>query len=934
MQSLPERAAHHLSALDRLPSVDEVHAELSEWVERTDGAHVMLLGQASDGTPMVAYGAPGDEHAPVMLVLAGAGESVASPAVASLLARHAAELDGSMRLWVIPTCEPARLRLNEPGLGLTAPTVGELVATWRPAYGPGEEAEASLPIDHDVLWQPDERPDGAGEELVDTPPESVALARALRQLRPACVLSLREVLIGGVTVALSQELEADDDYRRLLDAACSQTLALNAGAKLRAGRQLHGVDGVVVLSSLSEELARLRPEDGQRFTGGVTVPQFLSSVHSEFVYLSADLPRLSAARFADGAVAEERRTVHVRLEEREKAGKPVPHRITLLEAPDGGVADGAELRVEPVKSADEVVEGRFEGMEAAGGWLAVEACLRRKDVLRAAYELLRAAAPVCQHNEHLRAMQLLRETESLDKLVKSYQGNKRYSRPATVAERAFWAEAFPSMTAAMLAEATHCLSREDAANPLIAAARDGLQGLIDGELAGVGELRAVGMGELAGAGARLAAALQVEVAGGGAARVRARARIDAHKRVLTAARRTVRDAKALKRPKAERLSADAELAGAEARMAELEAQLEALQARADDDPAAPEPSAEADAAVGTGAQPAPAAPSPSQSTDRDAAPAPAPASELDVPERVAEPVDEIAPDRAEPAIEETSASQPSEPAARELAPAPDSAVPADDERPLADLDRPSPADGQRDAEPSDPTPAASGPAVDLTKPADDRRPRVTPDVAELATSGAQNSAPDGSDGAGRVEPVSLIKRDGPPPAAPAAATSDVEDDDRIDLGSDLTALVARPRKSQLVEDFEERVPALLGVDPEWGRGPINWKSQLPDPFGAPPLRRMARQAISAPETLQGGPAASVPERIAATPPAAPARTPAPPSDVAAQAAVQLGEIAHTTVGFRRRRVELTGSHAAEPAGPPPAAVPATAGTFRLRRRSF
>lgn len=898
MNPLSERAKKVFAQLRRLPSLDETHQELLVWVDGTPGAEIAYLGTAADGSPMMAFGAPGERDDPVLLLLAGSGESVAGPALTSFLLRHAEELAPGWRLWAIPALEPARLRLNEPSLGMLTPSVEQLVATWRPAYGPGEETESSLPIDSEQLWQPDQVPEeGAPEMFVPTPPEAVALARALTHLKPAAVVSLRETLVGGATVALSQELADVNAYQGLLSAVTDSGLVVNAGAKLRPGRQLHGVDGVVVLASLEEERQRLGSGSSARWTGGVSTPQFLQTVHDEFLYVSVDLPRLTAPAFADLEQSRVTRCVHVGVQDREKGGRPVRHRIITLEAPHHP-ADGAEVRVEPLKRDEEVIEGRFDDMQAAGGWLAVEACMARRAALDAAYELMRTAAPVCQHTDHLRGMQLLRETDSLAKLQKSFSANKRYARSATRAEETFWSQAFAVMTAAMLHEARHTLRREDQSNSLIADTLGGLDTLIAEQLQHVRSLRAVGLPVLAQAAIQSVNAVAAQAQSSGPAQVRAQTRVDLQRRILAAARRAAREARNLKLPKAERQPLEAAADVEQQRLAELEDALAALQ-----DPPRVSRSQTEEGRIGE-----------DQASDGDDRP---PRRRESRPDRrirkgetnhaerrsaPSEPLDRAVDDRSKSPQSSTNP----EPDGKlpdpvsEVADQPLSAASSSDD-PTAAAATPPPSEQPTASEGPPPSPAAA-------------QPHEPSEAAALRNGGGEEvrTAPQASASSDRDE---LEEFD-----------DELDDSNPEWVGSDLTALVARPSKHELIEDFEDRIPPVIGVDPEWGHGAINWEAQLPDPLGAPPLRRQAKQAAASP-AAQGSRLVAVPE-----PHPAPERVhDAQPAD---SSVVELGELAHTPVGFRRRRVELPRALGTRPL---PAAAPTpkpTGGQFRPRKRTL
>ena len=890
---------------DRIPSADDAHAGLTEAVQSKD-LSVLLLGAAQDGTPLLAFGDPADERPRLLLIGGGAGDSVLSIAVTAHLLAQRRELLAGWNVWAICAADPASARLNDGTLGQLRPKAADHALQRRLAWGPGEDPERNLPVDHDRLYQPQARIDGLPEDWVPSSPESVALARAIAHLKPDLTVSLREVPAGGVTIGSSQEL-ADDDYRRLVEAIASDRLFVFAAGKQREGRQVHGQNGLLVLPSIEEELARAASSDADeqaRLIGGVGTWQALNAADPDALYLTVDVPRFTAAALNDEGESDQVRDVVVEIENRERKSAPVPFRVIRLHRP-GHPAHEQELRVEPAKG-EGFAEGRHEAVPAAAGWLAVEAHLERRQVLRDALAEFERCLPQLEHQDHLRSMQLLRAmAEGQDSLLVGYQSNKRYGRRATVAEAFYWASVFPFMTALILAEARRGLERENREDREVKATLAKVDELLDSQLQGAAALTATPVAEAAGLMARFAAAAAEIGAAGGPALLLATQRRDRAQKTFAEKRKRARHVRQLKLPKPERALADRELADAEADLERCEAALAALtQAPHEEQPeqaATPEP-ATAEAAVDAAAeqeQPQPAAgavepasrpePEPVREQDSDAqpvSPAPEPAKEItveDVPDETVQapphevPVEPPAPDLAGNAAEELAI--PAEPAAE-----PEELVVDESASPEQDADEEPPA-----ADPQD------------QRSEEELGAELQALMGQLESDQGEQPAPETGQAPQAIDSVEDA------PAAQETPQTDSQEE--------------RPGPGEL--DVEMLLPKHLPLPAEWGRGPMVWEHQLPDREDPPPFRRMLKELIDE-HSGEDAPAGELTQQFSE------AEDDSSVELEPAQPAQNIGDLRGSTVGFRRSRVDLRGR--------PPELVPrlkavaGTGGRFERRRR--
>lgn len=948
-------------AWDRTPGVDDVHARLAEMVQAGD-ASALLLGDAQDQTPLIAVGRPVAGAPKLLLIGAGAGDSVISVPVCAELLGAAPEIFDGWEVWAICALDLARLRLNDGVLRAARPSTADHAAARRMAWGPGEDPERNLPLAAGLLYQPDRAPEGVTmpSDWVPCSPEALALARAVTHLRPQLTVSLREVPSGGVSFSCSQELP-EQDTQTLIDALTQGTLVVHQAAKQRDGRQIHGQAGLVVLPSLPEEQARLRASDEQaderRHTGGVGVWQLLSDLDADTVYLACDLPRFTHADFDVVTEGDAARDVVVTVEDRDRRGKPTPTRIVRLHRP-GHPAHEAELRVEAAKDG-EAAEGRHDGVPAASGWLAVEAHLQRRHVLRSALAAFEEALPQFATSDHVRAMQLLRDAaEGHDKLIASYQANKRYGRRATAAEVMHWTASFSLGTALMLTEAKRALEHENAADLKIKKLAGLLDELLDAELAQTQPLRPVAVSVTAQSMAAFAAEAARLVAAGGPARIRQAEREADAERLLADARKRARQLKQLKRPRAERAEADGAVTDAEAHLAAVRAQAAApvrtpadeQEAEAVTEAAPVEPGSQDDepaVADGADAQTVPqdrhltlnvarkvgGRPEGPELTvpAEEQAPAAAPAEDADLPGPNAE-VSESGPD-SEPEHDDLpgllpgpEADQPEAAETFEFAADADTSEgqdePADepqDQPDSGDLGVPA-APAPADAEPV--LVPAETPAAPAWEP---EAPREVISLSDPATDPASEIPEPFTE-----PPAPVPAPDTPAEPAPAVDpqtpedTPDAEDDSAGEPAGDQDEDPVAEEPEPL-SDLERRLPDQLRLPSEWGRGPIHWDEQIPRSQDPPPFRRLVEDVAQIPSDQTD----TDPDTEWADAEPQEPEAPSVQIEVAARSEI-IGDVRGAAVGFRRSRVDL---QARQPEPIPVLAAPApTGGRFERRRR--
>lgn len=888
-----DAAARTLIAADRAASVDEAAEHLAALLEQREDLSVVALGESADGTPIFA--AATEAAARRVLFVGGvAGDTVSTPGAAVTILEHFA-CDG-WQLWCIPALDIGRLRHNEGTLQAKLDAAA-LVAHRQSPWGPGEDPEQNLPADHPPLWQPDHVPSDAPEQFVASSPESVALRRAIDHIRPDLVVACRETLAGGIALAASQDL--DGGLQKLLDAAGAAELPVHRGPKQRTGRQSTDQPEMTVLPVLEEEMARLKKlENGDaRYVGGISAWQAAAEANEDSVYVAVDLPRLTDPAFADDSPSTHTRDVTYTVEERERNGKPAEQLITRLRRP-GHPADGAEIRVESAKGAA-ARPGDADSVAALSGWLACEALHEQKATLSDAAAIVEDVVVSCRTEGFQRSLQLLRAiADGREKTLKAYQTNKRFGRQATVAEALHWHVALPAQTAAIIAEVRRGLLVEDDRDLKITEAIERLDALIAACLQPAAQLRVAPPGVLAAAAVHMLAAAIACVDGGEPALVRARARVREAEKLASQARKHARNLKNLGRPRGERQEADEAAAAEEEALAAAQRALAALA----DDPA-PEDAASA--------QEPPAAAAP-QSPD-------APASELVDPEPE--------PDSTPPADDGPDADkQDADGAQAELSLDPDAAADANPEQPVASPD-PEPEPDPDAASDPGPDPAAPdaasesipGPAAAPAAALEGAGGQHSPQEVHRSPSAEETVAP-----ARQLPPVPLP--DSAPPLPPLPDPDATADDER---GRDVEPEPSAPRPPEAEVqpppagrggvDLDEVLPSVLRMEPEWGRGPLDWSRQLPDPDDRP-FSALVEQAL-------GG--ELHPEPASASEPQEPPSTSAE-IEISDRRVEPLGQVNRLPVGFIRRRVDLP---PVTPEVIPPLAAPLpTGGTFQPRVR--
>lgn len=857
------------------------------------GLKVLRLGTTAGGQPILAFGS-GEGQRVALLIAGTPGDGALS---AQALCQTLLEpVPAGWQFWGILSADPDRLEAHHD-LWQKA-DLAEHVAERRSAWAPGEDPHTNLPVNHERFWQPDREPLDPPEGFVSCTPENIALGRAIQRLQPELLLILGECVAGGACLLSSQDLELADLQH--LTAAVSETgLPPHLGAKMRVGRTQHGAPGLVILPSLAEESAKLERQDGlapgTRFTGGVTSWQLQALHQPDSLMLGVDIPRFTHPSFADEQPTTQTRTIDVSVEERERGGKPARFQVVRLHQP-GHPAHEAELRCDPLKADEQVQEGVLVDQPAVSGWLAVEAYMMRRAVLARALELLEAAVPVAETEGFQRAIPLLREAhENHDNLLKSFQQNKRYGKQASEAEAAYWTLAYPVTTAALLQEALRGLDGEPSNVEEIKSAREFLieerdRLLADNALLAVDEEAALG------ALRALIGAAVACVEGNGPALVRARERVDLAARALKTARKRARDVKNMNFPRAEREQAEAAQHAATAELAAAEAHLRSLE-EATTGAHVEEQAAESQESLEREEQPL-SEDEPRLAEEGSASPAPAqapaqPESEHGRDagnERGANDTEDEPDVLADAALENTPESEP----ALDTANAETEATSEPDETNTA-ADEPEPeAEPQPEPEPepeAEPEPTATPPADPRAPggPEDPALDSLPPEIAQLLR---------------RARAERMAREQTPH----AASTPTPDDEPVVKPRPEMEEVPADP------DDLESRLPPVIDMGSEWGRGPLDWETLLPrdtDPTLAG-LTDLAKDGPPAPTVEVKR------ERHAEL-------------TVVEDPAENLGQVQRTPVGFRRRRLELAPRH---PELIPRLAFPnPTGGRFLQRRRA-
>lgn len=441
--------------MDRLWGIDEIYEEANN-----AQAEFVLYGYASDETPLIALKyASEKQDAKRILVYGGADGSELATAPLCL---ELAEIwkNKGYEVWAVPFADPARGRWNEASLQTDLPAQIAL-ATIHKAHGPGETADSNLPINRDGFWQPTE---DHPEVAIPSSKENVAFWRLLEHAQPDWIMSLREHLTGGAAVACSQGVMAEDVE------ACMQRvkdiLPLHAGAKLLQGRQVAGKSNFVSLTTLAEEREKAKVEENSLLVGGI---DFWQWCEDQSISWQLWLPRWSYTDVAEeNNLTSQSRNIELFGEQREDAAERlIPIQITKLNKP-GHPAHGKELRVVELKRTESAEVGVREHQQALSGWLAVEAWYERQDILGRTKDIMTAVRDHTGSRNYDRSIQTLRwALGKEEQLLKSYLQNKKYGKPATLAEELHWSVAYRLETCSLVAESFSALSKEDQRDAVI-----------------------------------------------------------------------------------------------------------------------------------------------------------------------------------------------------------------------------------------------------------------------------------------------------------------------------------------------------------------------------------------------------------------------------------------------------------------------------------
>lgn len=785
-----------MSDWKRIPSLDQVHVQLVE--EHADlMGQSLLLGPSTSGTPILAFGprAGEKEQLPVLLLIgAPTGDAVISVSAAQqvYLQAQRGELLPDWAVWWVPGLDLPRLAANHPQLKSLNPDADTLVRTRRQAWGPGEDPLSNLPIDHPPLYQPQEALPEMPEGWVASSRESVALGRALHRLRPQLMVSLHDIAAGAANLYCSQDL-LPGDFHQLAEPLTEAGVPLNLGGKMREARQSAQTPGCLVLPGLRETLDRLTGSEDSLHLGGVPAWQIQQLLDPDSMYLSLDLPRLLLDGLDQQQEQPSLRDVSIDVETHEHQGKVYDARMIRLHRP-GSPLDGILLRKEPIKASEPAVQaGVKTDQAAASGWLAVEAHMHRQQVLGEMYQAFQNALSHLEGDEYGRAMQLLRShIEGQERLVGSYQNNKRFGRPATQAEVVYWEMLFPFQTALILGEARSSLRPENDKDVQVAQLAELLDEAIAEQLApSDGRLRglpAQQLAELMGQVVQRAAAVWI---GRGPQEVLARQRVEEVRKAFDEAQRAERRLRQLKRPRAEQREAKQQAEQARQRLEQAEQELNQLISDRNGVNPVPEASPDSDPLAEQSEVVAAAPAQEREPTSKPRAGQPQPST--------------VAPEPAtKPEVRSDSAAEENMP------------------QPVPDL--------ASEQIPEEPPPDKAVP----------ERPKLSfEDLVATAKKGTDEPP------AEKPKAISLDLDD--PPQAEGS-----RDDRPESLPPSVECWL--PEGQLLLKDLEQRLPEQLDLPPEWGRGPLVWSEQIPSFNYAPPFRRAIAAMAADPQAGEAQPA--------------------------------------------------------------------------------
>jgi hypothetical protein len=435
--------------VERLWSVDELYEEIA----RSDGA-IIHYGDAQDGTPLIALRWEVQEAPRVLITALGDGANLYTPRLSFDLAKTWRER--GWEVWLAPALDPARARLNESTLDL-GQTAKEMIPKFRKAWAPGEDIESNLPVLDESIWQPSEDDDRAD---VPSRLESISLWRLLEHIEPDWIISLREYLTGGATVASSHVI-SDEDLEELQGQLSQSSMPLHQGGKIISGRQLAQMPGAIVLPEVSDEVSKMDLEERALAVGGLQVWQWAQRRPESHAW-QLWMPRWIYS--TDLASSEQSRDIELHGEQRERGGKLIPTQIARLNQP-GHPAHGKEIRTSELKRSQHAQVGVKSGQPALSGWLAVEAWWERRDILEKVRGLIDDQRSHLSVAGFERASRLLRASiSSEDILLKSYLQNKRYGKLATRAEWDHWQTVYRLQTVSILSEIRFIISYEDQRN--------------------------------------------------------------------------------------------------------------------------------------------------------------------------------------------------------------------------------------------------------------------------------------------------------------------------------------------------------------------------------------------------------------------------------------------------------------------------------------
>lgn len=543
MSELVEHISGQAGALSRLEDLPGLLARAEALVQ--GGAQRLQLGFDEQGRELFALGA-GEGPRRLLLVGGPTGEGLLAATVALRLAETLRR--PGWQSWVVAALRPEGLQDNQaaldPGQGLA-----EQAAARRGALEAGADPLLGLPVDHELLWQPDVLPDGAPDEALACTPGALALARAVRRLQPDLVVVLDDELAGPVELGLSEAL--DETALAALTGALREPLAVMAGrAPLRrwagSAQALESVSLLQPLQDLqrpqvhSSQAVREVLASGQgRLMGGVTLWQFAAWQQAGLCVL-ASLPRFCSPQLADIRHAGQQRQVQVEL----LAGQPG---TTLWR-----LADGTEVLRRPTRPEEDRPGPRQ--VPLSQGLLAIESAGERLALLGEAAEQVAHLAGSVREGELARALSLLRyHQQSLEGRMMAWRTAGRYQQPARRADMAFWQGVFPAQSAQLLGGVRHELQHLDRRDPDI----DACLAWLEQQITSLGEradahLQAVSAAEWAASAAGLVEQALALVDGGPLQAARQERQAEQLTRELKAARKRARDLKNLRVPARER----------------------------------------------------------------------------------------------------------------------------------------------------------------------------------------------------------------------------------------------------------------------------------------------------------------------------------------------------------------------------------------------